>query len=605
MPLNFSIQLNPAFLEQLPTDDPLGHGHLWLLMQWVVAKVNSLRLRLGLIRAPGFAPQPLLRQRVDAHIVLGVIGQILIEVGEAVRVGRQLLVVLPELVPHELPPEAAQVDDVQGRDVVRLAAEVLLPEPGAPEREAEGRFAGVAHGGVAVGGALEVEVPELLEVAAHDLIGVDVDDLLDIKGEERVKEKDFVSPDQPLLLALAPEPLRPLVRHKVHLAPNLLRHGSGRGLERRRQEIFEEPKLHLARGALRRRKHHDLQEPLVQVPGREGEHVDRVVVPVPDGVIVVLAEQLRVLVPLAPLHQQELPPVHEVLHDDGLGVRGFRALVHVDHAVDDLPLDHPVDLRPARVLRDREGEDSRLGAQLPVSRGLHDQGVRVEAVAVARDCEQVGDGGGGVYGGGGSVRTDLHLGDGGVGRNQAESHLGGLVHGQLQAVGGRSLRDVVALPEHKEAAEAVLDLCEADPAPVASVRDVPAPGPDVAPEVVRVLHHVRLLDVPGFRYVHLQSQDVVRRQVAEIGPGTAPPSAGSGGRVGRRRSRKAQGIRHEPIVRAHGEGVIRPDHEAGGKEEGQGETEGVADGAEEGGDPLGRLGEGVEDGSHLHLQAPS
>ena len=58
----------------------------------VVAQIDGLRLRLRLVVAPRFAPKPLLRQRVDRHHVLRVVGQVLVEIRQRVRVLRKLLV---------------------------------------------------------------------------------------------------------------------------------------------------------------------------------------------------------------------------------------------------------------------------------------------------------------------------------------------------------------------------------------------------------------------------------------------------------------------------------------------------------------------------------
>ena len=49
---------------------------------------------------------------------------------------------------------------------------------------------------------LEVQVPELSKVGAHDLVGVHKDDLAQVEREQHVQEQDLVRPDQPLLLRL-------------------------------------------------------------------------------------------------------------------------------------------------------------------------------------------------------------------------------------------------------------------------------------------------------------------------------------------------------------------------------------------------------------------
>jgi len=40
---------------------------------------------------------------------------------------------------------------------------------------------------------MEVHVPELLEVRPNDLVGIDVNDFLDVDREKDVKEKDLIA----------------------------------------------------------------------------------------------------------------------------------------------------------------------------------------------------------------------------------------------------------------------------------------------------------------------------------------------------------------------------------------------------------------------------
>ena len=49
---------------------------------------------------------------------------------------------------------------------------------------------------------LEVHVPELGKVSAHDLVGVHKDDLAKGEREQHVQEQDLVRPDYALLLCL-------------------------------------------------------------------------------------------------------------------------------------------------------------------------------------------------------------------------------------------------------------------------------------------------------------------------------------------------------------------------------------------------------------------
>jgi hypothetical protein len=72
-------------------------------------------------------------------VVLRVVGQVLVQVGQAVGILGQLLVDDAVLVTCSQLPEAVQVDEVQRTDVVRLAAQVVLPEAALPEPEEGGR----------------------------------------------------------------------------------------------------------------------------------------------------------------------------------------------------------------------------------------------------------------------------------------------------------------------------------------------------------------------------------------------------------------------------------------------------------------------------------
>ena len=44
--------------------------------------------------------------------------------------------------------------------------------------------------------------PQSLEISSNHLIGVNVDDFLHIQWKQNIEEKDFVSPNDPLLLTL-------------------------------------------------------------------------------------------------------------------------------------------------------------------------------------------------------------------------------------------------------------------------------------------------------------------------------------------------------------------------------------------------------------------
>lgn len=101
--------------------------------------------------------------------------------------------------------------------MIGTPSEELLPISHFPEPEALHVLVVVAHGSVAIRCPLQVEVDQLLQVCAHDLVRVDKDDLVEVHGEQDVEEEDFVCPDDPLLFALLPQPRRPLVGDELVL----------------------------------------------------------------------------------------------------------------------------------------------------------------------------------------------------------------------------------------------------------------------------------------------------------------------------------------------------------------------------------------------------
>mmetsp|Transcript_38982 Transcript_38982/g.87170 ORF Transcript_38982/g.87170 Transcript_38982/m.87170 type:complete len:261 (+) Transcript_38982:525-1307(+) len=206
--------------------------------------------------------------------MLRVVGQVLVQVRQRVGVAREVVVEGPELVAHRLPAEGRQVHHVERADVVGPPPEVVLPVARAPELVAEGLLARGAEGGVGVGLALEVEAPELGQVAAHRLVRVHVDHPRYVQREEHVQKQDLVAPDDALLRGLLPEPARPLVRDEAHLEAVLFCHGLGRVFEGGAQVVLQEPELDGQRRPLHRAQHHDLEETLVEVARREGEHMD-------------------------------------------------------------------------------------------------------------------------------------------------------------------------------------------------------------------------------------------------------------------------------------------------------------------------------------------
>mmetsp|Transcript_27566 Transcript_27566/g.92176 ORF Transcript_27566/g.92176 Transcript_27566/m.92176 type:complete len:325 (-) Transcript_27566:114-1088(-) len=248
-------------------DDALGHVDLGLLGERVVAQVDGARLGLGPVATPRLAPEPVLGQRRDGYRVLRVVGQVLVQVGQAVGVLGEGVIIHPVPVPRGPAPEEGQVHDEERADVVGPPAEVVNPVAVRPEAEARGVRVGVlpAEGGHGHRRALHVVVPELPDVRLHHLVRVDVDHLLEGEREDHVQEEDLVAPDDALLLRLRPEPRGPLVPHELHVEALGRRHFGHEGLETRRREILYQPELDARLRALHDAQHHDLEEALVQV----------------------------------------------------------------------------------------------------------------------------------------------------------------------------------------------------------------------------------------------------------------------------------------------------------------------------------------------------
>ena len=101
--------------------------------------------------------------------------------------------------------------------MIGTPSQELLPISRFPEPEALHLLVVVAHGGIAIRCSLQVEVDQLLQVCAHNLVRVDKDDLVQIHGEQDVEEEDLVRPNDPLLFALLSQPRRPLVGDELVL----------------------------------------------------------------------------------------------------------------------------------------------------------------------------------------------------------------------------------------------------------------------------------------------------------------------------------------------------------------------------------------------------
>lgn len=78
------------------------------------------------------------------------------------------------MIAGSLATKDSEIDDVKGADVIGFALEVLEPVALAPEAKAVHLASIGAEGRVGVGRAFEIERHQVDEVAAHDLIGVDL-----------------------------------------------------------------------------------------------------------------------------------------------------------------------------------------------------------------------------------------------------------------------------------------------------------------------------------------------------------------------------------------------------------------------------------------------
>jgi len=70
--LHLLIQLHPRLIKQRPRNNPPCHVQLILFRQGTVTQIDGLGLSFAVVRAPGFAPQPFLREGVDGnHVFCG------------------------------------------------------------------------------------------------------------------------------------------------------------------------------------------------------------------------------------------------------------------------------------------------------------------------------------------------------------------------------------------------------------------------------------------------------------------------------------------------------------------------------------------------------
>ena len=211
---------------------------------------------------------------MDREEELQVVGQVLVQVRQRLRVHRELLVLAAQHIAGGHVPEALQVHHVQRRDVVRPPTQITCPVALLPEPEALHVLGVVAHRRVAVRRAVQVHVHQLLQVVAHNLVRIHKDDPVQVQREEHVEEEDFVGPDHALLLRLLPQPVWPRIGDQLIGEPVLLGQMRYERLERGREEVLDEPELDAALGVPQHREDHDVRHALVQVPAGQRKDVD-------------------------------------------------------------------------------------------------------------------------------------------------------------------------------------------------------------------------------------------------------------------------------------------------------------------------------------------
>lgn len=99
--------------------------------------------------------------------------------------------------------------------MVRQALEEVAPITCFPEPETFHLRVVITHRCVRIWCTMQIQVHELFQVCANDLICIDENNLLQVHWEQDVKEKDLVRPDDTLFFALRPEPGWPFVSHEL------------------------------------------------------------------------------------------------------------------------------------------------------------------------------------------------------------------------------------------------------------------------------------------------------------------------------------------------------------------------------------------------------
>ena len=292
------------------------------------------------------------------------------------------------------------------------------------------------------------------------------------------------------------EPRGPLVRHETHLEAELLGHDLNGQLEGRAEVVLKEPEFDGLRAALDHRQHHDLKEPLVQMAGRQGEHVHGLT-----GLVVTVdRDGIRVRASARSRSKHLREDASVAAH---LGLRSIIGLLLLHlNLVQQLQVLLASLLASAHLLRVvvEGGHHHRQVADrdelLRIVLGTLGKLVQIFALAVGEP--QVPHAG--VRG---HLKVAQVLHDERVGMHALDPPSPNEL--ELEAVGRLAILDVVTLARDQQRFERVLDVREGGAVHVAA-RHV------VAAQVVDVLNRADGLDVPGLRHIHPHGQDVVAWQ---------------------------------------------------------------------------------------------
>mmetsp|Transcript_23577 Transcript_23577/g.53075 ORF Transcript_23577/g.53075 Transcript_23577/m.53075 type:complete len:238 (-) Transcript_23577:142-855(-) len=203
------------------------------------------------------------------------VGQVLVQVGQGIGIAAQLIVHSPQGLSGGSSPELNQVDHKKRRNMVRSPSQVTFPVALLPEAEALRIWICISHGHETIDISLQIKVPQLFDIRAHNLISINKDDLGNVLWKQHIQEEDFVCPDQSLLLTLCIEPRWPLVRDEVILEVVSLRHQGYEGLEVGRQELVNKPEVQRCLSVVPHRKDHNAEEFLIQMSASNTEDMYR------------------------------------------------------------------------------------------------------------------------------------------------------------------------------------------------------------------------------------------------------------------------------------------------------------------------------------------